>query len=240
ARIADVPADTPARAIRSAAVVGFGTMGSGIAMSLANVGIPVAVFEKDQAALDRGGAACRRHWEASASKGKLSAAEVEARMALLNPTLDVEDLAHTDIVIEAVVEDLAVKQEIFRRLDAVMKPGAILATNTSTLDINAIAAVTRRPQDVIGLHFFSPAHVMRLLEVVRGEATAKDVLATAMALARKIGKVAVVARVCDGFIGNRMLEQYLRQSLFLLDEGASPANIDAALQKFGMAMGPFA
>ncbi|MEG0822492.1 MAG: 3-hydroxyacyl-CoA dehydrogenase NAD-binding domain-containing protein [Burkholderiaceae bacterium] len=240
ARIADVPADTPARAIRSAAVVGFGTMGSGIAMSLANAGIPVAVFEKDQAALDRGGAACRRHWEASASKGKLSAAEVEARMALLNPTLDVEDLAHADIAIEAVVEDLAVKQEIFRRLDAVMKPGAILATNTSTLDINAIAAVTRRPQDVIGLHFFSPAHVMRLLEVVRGEATAKDVLATAMALARKIGKVAVVARVCDGFIGNRMLEQYLRQSLFLLDEGASPANIDAALQKFGMAMGPFA
>ena len=240
ARIADVPADTPTRPIHSAAVVGFGTMGSGIAMNFANAGLPVLVYEKDNAALERGLATCRRHWEASAAKGKLSPAEVEARVALLNPTLDLEDLAQADVVIEAVVEDLAVKQEVFRRLDAVMKPGAILATNTSTLDINAIAAATRRPQDVVGLHFFSPANVMRLLEVVRGEATAKDVLATAMSLARRLRKVAVVARVCDGFIGNRMLEQYLRQSLFLVDEGASPQKIDAALQAFGMAMGPFA
>jgi 3-hydroxyacyl-CoA dehydrogenase len=240
AKIPDVPEDTPTRPIKTAAVVGFGTMGGGIAMSFANAGIPVRVLEMKQEALDKGLATCRRNWEASAKKGKLTLAQVEQRMALLKPTLRYEDLADADIVIEAVFEDMNVKQEVFRTLDRVMKPGAILATNTSTLDVDAIAAVTQRPQDVIGTHFFSPANVMRLLEVVRGKKTAKDVLATVMQLAKRLKKVAVVSGVCDGFIGNRMIEQYGRQSLLLLEEGASPQQIDGALQAFGMAMGPFA
>jgi 3-hydroxyacyl-CoA dehydrogenase len=240
AKIPDVPDDTPVRPIRSAAVLGFGTMGGGIAMSFANAGIAVTVYEKDRAALDRGLAACRAAWEASAKKGKLTAAEVEQRLALLTPTLDFSAVGGADIVVEAVYEDMVVKQDVFARLDAVMKRGAILATNTSTLDVNQIAAATSRPQDVIGTHFFSPANVMRLLEVVRAARTGKDVLATVMALARRLKKVAVVSGVCDGFIGNRMLEQYIRQSLFLVDEGASPQQIDAALTRFGMAMGPFA
>jgi 3-hydroxyacyl-CoA dehydrogenase len=239
-RIPDLPEGTPTRRIERAAVIGCGTMGAGIAMSFANAGIPVTVLEVSAAALERGIGNCRRHWEASARKGRLSAQQVAQRMALLTPTLKEEDLAGADLAIEAVVEDMAVKQQVFRRLDAALAPGAILATNTSTLDVDAIAAVTSRPQDVLGLHFFSPAHVMRLLEVVRGARTAPDVLATAMQLARRLKKVAVVARVCDGFIGNRMLEQYLRQSLFLLEEGAAPAQVDAALTAFGMAMGPFA
>lgn len=240
ARVPDLATDTPTRSIKSAAVIGFGTMGAGIAMSLANAGLPVLVLERDDASLERGLATTRAYWQSSVRKGRLSEAEAQARAALIQPTRDVEDLAHADLLIEAVYEDLELKQEIFRQLDAVAKPGAILATNTSTLDIEKIAEVTRRPQDVIGLHFFSPAQVMRLLEVVRTESTAPEVLATALALAKRLGKVAVVARVCDGFIGNRMIEQYVRQSLFLLDEGASPAQVDAALERFGMAMGPFA
>jgi 3-hydroxyacyl-CoA dehydrogenase len=239
AKIPDVPDDTPTRIIRSAAVLGFGTMGGGIAMSFANAGIPVTVFEKDQAALERGRAMCRRNWEATAKKGRLTVEQVEQRVALVNPTLDFNALGSADIVIEAVYEDMVVKQDIFARLDSVMKRGAILATNTSTLDVDQIAAATSRPQDVIGTHFFSPANVMRLLEVVRGKKTAKDVLTTVMQLAKRLKKVGVVSGVCDGFIGNRMLEQYVRQSLFLVDEGASPQQIDAALSKFGMAMGPF-
>jgi len=239
AKIPDVPEDTPTRPIRSAAVLGFGTMGGGIAMSFANAGLPVTVFEKDKAALDRGLALCRRNWEATAKKGRLTAEEVEQRVALLRPTLEFNAVGSADIVIEAVYEDMVVKQDVFARLDAVMKRGAILATNTSTLDVDQIAAATSRPQDVIGTHFFSPANVMRLLEVVRGRKTSKEVLATVMQLARRLRKVAVVSGVCDGFIGNRMLEQYVRQSLFLVDEGASPQQVDAALTRFGMAMGPF-
>jgi 3-hydroxyacyl-CoA dehydrogenase len=240
ARIPDVPDGTPTRPIRSAAVLGFGTMGGGIAMSFANAGLPVLVYEKDQAALDRGLALARRNWEATASKGRISSEEVGRRLALLRPTLDFSAVGDADIVIEAVYEDMVVKQDVFARLDAVMKRGAILATNTSTLDVDQIAAATARPQDVIGMHFFSPANVMRLLEVVRGAKTGKDVLATVMQLTKRLRKVAVVSGVCDGFIGNRMLEQYIRQSLFLIDEGASPQQIDAALTAFGMAMGPFA
>ena len=240
AKVPDVPEGTPTRPIARVGVVGFGTMGGGIAMTLANAGLPVRILEAGQAGIDRGLAACRAHWEATAKKGRLTSEEVGQRLALLSPTLAAEDLADCDLVIEAAFEDMQVKQDLFRRLDRVMEPGAILATNTSTLDVNRIAAVTRRPQDVIGMHFFSPAHVMRLLEVVRAEKTGRDVLATVMGFARRLGKVAVVSGVCDGFIGNRMLEQYIRQSLFLVDEGAAPAQIDAALAKFGMAMGPFA
>jgi 3-hydroxyacyl-CoA dehydrogenase len=240
AKIPDVPDSTPTRPIARVGVIGFGTMGGGIAMALANAGVPVRVLEMTQAGLDKGLASCRANWEATARKGRLTAEQVEQRMAQLSPTLAIEDLADCDLVIEAAFEDMQVKQDLFRRLDRVMEPGAILATNTSTLDVDAIAAVTRRPQDVIGMHFFSPANVMRLLEVVRGKKTGKDVLATVMQFARRIRKVAVVSGVCDGFIGNRMLEQYIRQSLFLVDEGASPQQIDAALTTFGLAMGPFA
>jgi 3-hydroxyacyl-CoA dehydrogenase len=239
AKIPDVPEDTPTRPIRTAAIIGFGTMGGGIAMSFANAGIPVTVYEKDQAALDRGLAMCRKNWEATAKKGRMTAEDVEKRVALLKPTLDFPALSEADIVIEAAYEDMIVKQDLFSRLDSTMKRGAILATNTSTLDVDQIASATSRPQDVIGTHFFSPANVMRLLEVVRGAKTGKDVLATVMQLGKRLKKVAVVSGVCDGFIGNRMLEQYIRQSLFLVDEGASPQQIDAALYKFGMAMGPF-
>jgi 3-hydroxyacyl-CoA dehydrogenase len=240
AKIPDVPEDTPTRAIRTAAVIGFGTMGGGIAMSFANAGIPVTVYEKERAALDRGLATCRRNWEATAKKGRMSMEEVERRMALLKPTLDFPALRDADIVIEAAFEDMIVKQDLFSRLDSTMKRGAILATNTSTLDVDQIAAATSRPQDVIGTHFFSPANVMRLLEVVRGAKTSKEVLATVMQLGKRLKKVAVVSGVCDGFIGNRMLEQYIRQSLFLVDEGASPQQVDKAMYAFGMAMGPFA
>ena len=239
-KIPDVPDETRTRAIGKAAVIGFGTMGGGISMSFANAGIPVTVFEKDQAALDRGLAMCRRNWESTAKKGRLTMDQVEQRMALLTPTLDFTALGTADIVVEAAYEDMAVKQNVFKRLDAVSKRGAILATNTSTLDVDQIAAATARPQDVIGTHFFSPANVMRLLEIVRGRQTSNDVLATVMQLAKRLKKVGVVSRVCDGFIGNRMLEQYLRQSMFLVDEGASPQQVDAAMVRFGMAMGPFA
>ncbi len=238
-KIPDVPEDTPTRPIRSAAVIGAGTMGGGIAMNFANAGIPVMVLEVKQEALDKGLAVIRKNYEGSAKKGKLTLAQVEERMALLRPTLDYAALGQADIVVEAVFEDMAVKEKVFRRLDEVMKPGAILATNTSTLDVDRIASFTRRPQDVVGTHFFSPANVMKLLEIVRGRETAKDVLATVMALSKKLKKTGVVSGVCDGFIGNRMLHGYLNQCLSLLAEGALPQQVDRALEKWGFVMGPF-
>ncbi|NIA56121.1 3-hydroxyacyl-CoA dehydrogenase [Massilia sp. TW-1] len=238
-KVPDVPADTLVRDIRSAAVVGAGTMGGGIAMALANAGLPVTIVETTQAALDKGLATIRKNYENTVRKGKLAPEKAEQRIALIGGTLDFAHIAQADIVIEAVFEDMEVKETVFRRLDATMKPGAILASNTSTLDLNRIASFTARPQDVIGLHFFSPANVMKLLEIVRGAATGKDVLATALALAKKIRKTGVVSGVCDGFIGNRMVEQYIRQAGFLLDEGALPQQVDAAIERFGFAMGPF-
>jgi 3-hydroxyacyl-CoA dehydrogenase len=238
-KIPDVPADTPLRTVKKLAVIGAGTMGGGISMNFLNAGIPVVMLEMKQEALDRGVATIRKNYEAQVKKGKLKQDKYEQRMSLLSTTLNYGDLADADMVIEAVFEDMAVKEQVFRTLDEVMKPGAILASNTSTLDVDAIAAFTRRPQAVIGTHFFSPANVMKLLEVVRGKATARDVLATVMDLGKKIRKTCVVSGVCDGFIGNRMIEQYSRQAGFLLEEGCSPQQVDKAVEKFGFAMGPF-
>ncbi|SMG01603.1 3-hydroxyacyl-CoA dehydrogenase NAD-binding domain-containing protein [Burkholderia singularis] len=238
-KIPDVPADTPTREIKTVAVIGAGTMGGGITMNFLNAGVPVTLLETTQEALDRGLATIRRNYDAQVKKGKLTQDKLEARMALVKPTLSYDDLKEADLVIEAVFEELGVKEQVFRKLDEVAKPGAILASNTSTLDVNKIAGFTKRPQDVVGLHFFSPANVMKLLEVVRGSASAHDVLATVMQVAKKIRKTAVVAGVCDGFIGNRMIEQYVRQALFMLEEGALPAQIDRAIEQFGFAMGPF-
>jgi len=238
-KIADVPSDTPQRDIQSIAVIGAGTMGGGIAMNFLNAGIPVKMLEMKQDALDRGIATIRKNYEAQVKKGKLKQDKYEQRMSLLSTTLSYDDLKAADMVIEAVFEEMGVKEKVFKELDRVMKPGAILASNTSTLDVNQIAAFTKRPQDVVGLHFFSPANVMKLLEVVRAAKTGKDVMATVMAVAKKIKKTAVVSGVCDGFIGNRMIEQYGRQGGFLLDEGCTPAQVDKAMEKFGMAMGPF-
>ena len=239
AKIPDVPADTPARRIEQVAVVGAGTMGGGIAMTFLNAGLPVTLLETNQAALDKGVATIRRNYEGAVKRGKLAPEKVEQRMALLKPTLSHDEIRDADLVIEAVFEEMGVKESVFRKLDEVMKPGAVLATNTSTLDVNRIAAATRRPQDVVGMHYFSPANVMKLLEVVRADKTATDVLATVMQVAKKTGKTAVVSGVCDGFIGNRMLAQYYGQAWFLLEEGATPAQVDRALEAFGMAMGPF-
>ena len=238
-KIADVPADTPQRSIQSIAIIGAGTMGGGIAMNFLNAGMPVKLLEMKQDALDRGIATIRKNYEAQVKKGKLKQDKYEQRMSLLSTTLSYDDLKAADMVIEAVFEEMGVKEKVFKELDRVMKPGAILASNTSTLDVNQIAAFTKRPQDVVGLHFFSPANVMKLLEVVRAAQTGKDVMATVMAVAKKIRKTAVVSGVCDGFIGNRMIEQYGRQGGFLLDEGCTPAQVDKAMEKFGMAMGPF-
>ncbi|RQO57314.1 3-hydroxyacyl-CoA dehydrogenase [Paucibacter sp. KBW04] len=238
-KIADVPDSTPARNIAKVAVIGAGTMGGGISMNFLNAGIPVTILETKQEALDRGVATIKKNYEAQVKKGKLKQDKYEQRMALLSTTLSYAEIGDADLVIEAVFEEIGVKEAVFKQLDAVMKPGAILASNTSTLDVNKIANFTKRPQDVVGMHFFSPANVMKLLEVVRGAATAKDVLATVMQLAKKIRKTAVVSGVCDGFIGNRMIEQYSRQAGFLLDEGCSPAQVDRAAEKFGFAMGPF-
>jgi 3-hydroxyacyl-CoA dehydrogenase len=238
-KIPDVPEDTPQRAIAKVAVIGAGTMGGGISMNFLNAGIPVTILEMKREALDRGVATIRKNYEAQVKKGKLKADRYDARMALLSTTLSYADIADADLVIEAVFEEMGVKEKVFKTLDEVMKPGAILASNTSTLDVDAIAAFTKRPQDVVGMHFFSPANVMKLLEVVRGAKTAKDVLATVMAVAKKIRKTAVVSGVCDGFIGNRMIEQYSRQAGFLLEEGCTPAQVDKAVEKFGFAMGPF-
>ncbi|HET7528006.1 MAG TPA: 3-hydroxyacyl-CoA dehydrogenase NAD-binding domain-containing protein, partial [Burkholderiaceae bacterium] len=238
-KIPDVPEDTPQRAVKSVAVIGAGTMGGGISMNFLNAGIPVTILEMKQDALDRGIATIRKNYEAQVKKGKLKPDVYDKRMGLLKSTLSYDDIKDADMVIEAVFEDMGVKEKVFKKLDEVMKPGAILASNTSTLDVNAIAAFTKRPQDVIGTHFFSPANVMKLLEVVRGAKTAKDVLATVMALAKPIKKTAVVSGVCDGFIGNRMIEQYSRQAGFLLEEGCTPAQVDKAIERFGFAMGPF-
>ncbi len=238
-KIPDVPPDTPKREIRKVGVIGAGTMGGGISMNFLNAGIPVTILETKQEALDRGLATIRKNYEAQVAKGKLKQDKYEQRMALLTPTLSYDDLKDADLVIEAVFEEMGVKETVFKKLDEVAKPGAILASNTSTLDVDQIAAFTKRPQDVVGMHFFSPANVMKLLEVVRGKETAKDVLATVMALAKKIKKTAVVSGVCDGFIGNRMIERYSQQAGFLLDEGATPQQVDKAIEKFGFAMGPF-
>ncbi|MGK5080114.1 3-hydroxyacyl-CoA dehydrogenase NAD-binding domain-containing protein [Janthinobacterium sp. HLX7-2] len=238
-KVPDVPADTPVRAIGQAAIVGAGTMGGGIAMNFANAGIPVILLETQQEALDKGLATIRKNYENTVKKGKLTQEKAEQRIALVSGTLAYDDIAQADIVIEAVFEELGVKQAVFKKLDEVMKPGAILASNTSTLDLDKIAAFTKRPQDVVGTHFFSPANVMKLLEIVRGKETAKDVLATALALSKKLKKTGVVSGVCDGFIGNRMIEQYSRQAGFLLEEGCLPEQVDKAVEKFGFAMGPF-
>ncbi len=238
-KIADVPDTTPVRHIQSVAIIGAGTMGGGIAMNFLNAGLPVKLLETQQEALDRGIATIQKNYEAQVKKGKLKEDKYAQRMALLSSTLSYNDLKDADLVIEAVFEEMGVKETVFKQLDAVMKPGAILASNTSTLDVNAMAHFTQRPQDVVGMHFFSPAHVMKLLEVVRGEKTAQDVLATVMAVAKKIKKTAVVSGVCDGFIGNRMIEQYGRQAGFLLEEGCTPLQVDKAVEKFGFAMGPF-
>jgi 3-hydroxyacyl-CoA dehydrogenase len=238
-KVPDVPADTPTRPIKSAAVIGAGTMGGGIAMNFANAGIPVTILEMKQEALDKGLATIRRNYENTVKKGNLTPEKFEQRVGLISGTLSHDDIAQADIVVEAVFEDIGVKETVFRKLDEVMKPGAVLASNTSTLDIDRIAGFTKRPQDVIGLHFFSPANVMKLLEIVRGAKTGKDVLATALQLSKKIRKTGVVARVCDGFIGNRMIEQYSRQAGFLLEEGALPEQVDQAIEEFGFAMGPF-
>ena len=238
-KIPDVPETQKTRTIKSAAVIGAGTMGGGIAMNFANAGIPVSVLEMKQEALDKGLAIIRKNYESTVKKGKLTADKMEQRMKLLTPTLKYEDLKNADIVIEAVFEDMAVKKTVFETLDKVMKKGAILASNTLTLDLDKIAGFTQRPADVIGLHFFSPANVMRLLEVVRGKKTGKDVLATCMQMAKTIKKFPVVAGVCDGFIGNRMIHEYGRESQVLMMEGALPQQVDKAIEKWGMAMGPF-
>ena len=238
-KVPDVPADTPTRAIKKAAIIGAGTMGGGIAMNFVNAGIPVVLLETKQEALDKGIATIRKNYENTMKKGKLTPEKFEQRVGLISGTLSYNDIADADIVVEAVFEEMGVKEIVFRQLDAVMKPGAILASNTSTLDLDQIAAFTSRPQDVIGTHFFSPANVMKLLEIVRGKETSKEVLATTLALTKKLRKTGVVSGVCDGFIGNRMIEQYSRQAGFLLDEGCLPEQVDKAVEKFGFAMGPF-
>ena len=238
-KVPDVATDTPTREIRKAAIIGAGTMGGGIAMNFVNAGIPVVLLETKQEALDKGIATIRKNYENTMRKGKLTQEKFEQRVGLISGTLSYNDIADADIVVEAVFEDMGVKETVFRQLDAVMKPGAILASNTSTLDLDKIASFTSRPQDVVGTHFFSPANVMKLLEIVRGKTTGKDVLATTLALSKKLRKAGVVSGVCDGFIGNRMIEQYSRQAGFLLEEGCLPEQVDKAAEKFGFAMGPF-
>jgi 3-hydroxyacyl-CoA dehydrogenase len=239
-KIPDVPDTTPTIEIRKVAIVGAGTMGGGIGMAFVNAGFPVTLLEVKQEALDRGLDVIRRNYAATVAKGRLEQAEMDKRMARFSTTLSYDAIRDADLVIEAVFEDMGVKETVFKKLDEVMKPGAILATNTSTLDVNRIASFTKRPEAVIGMHFFSPANVMRLLEIVRGAKTSKEVLATVMKLSKTIRKVGVVSGVCDGFIGNRMLEEYLRQAYFLVEEGALPQQVDQVLQAWGLAMGPFA
>jgi len=239
AKVPDIPSGTPLRPIRSVAVIGAGTMGGGIAMNFANAGLPVTVLETTQAALDKGLATVRKNYESTLKKGRLTQEEFDRRLRSITGTLSYEDLKDADLIIEAVFEDLQVKQQVFEKLDKTAKIGAILASNTSTLDLNKIAQFTQRPQDVVGLHFFSPANVSKLLEIVRGAKTGKDVVATSLALSKQIKKIGVVAGVCDGFIGNRMMNSYFRQMELLLDAGALPQQIDKALEKFGFAIGPF-
>lgn len=227
------------RAVERVGVIGAGTMGGGIAMNFLNAGIPVTILEMAQDAIDRGLSTIRRNYQAQVDKGKLSADKLEERMGLLSPTLEYSDLGSADLIIEAVFEDMDVKHQVFTRLDEVAKDGAVLASNTSTLDINEIAGYTNRRRDVLGMHFFSPANVMPLLEVVRGDGTSADVLITAMDVGKRIGKTTVVAKVCDGFIGNRMLHKYRDAAMVLLRAGATPAQVDKAIEGFGFAMGPF-
>ncbi|MBL4539686.1 MAG: enoyl-CoA hydratase/isomerase family protein [Oceanicaulis sp.] len=239
AKIDDVPKDTPRIPVKAVGVIGAGTMGGGITMNFLSAGIPVTLVEREQEALDRGVAIIQKNYEASAAKGRLSSDQVEQAMALLTPTLEMEALSDCDLVIEAVFELMKIKKEVFSRLDSIVKPGAILATNTSYLNVDDIAATTSRPESVVGLHFFSPANIMKLLEIVRGAKTSDAVLATAMDLSRKIGKVAVVSGVCDGFIGNRMLAQRQAEANSLILEGAKPWDVDRVLVEFGLPMGPF-
>ena len=238
-KLASVAESTQARPIKQVGIIGAGTMGSGIAMNFLNAGIATFLLEIKADALERGVATIRKTYDSAVKKGKLKPVELEQRLSLLRATTDYADLAAADLIIEAVFEDMSIKEQVFGKLDQVAKPGAILASNTSTLDLNVLAAVTKRPEDVIGLHFFSPAHLMKLLEVVRGAKTADDVLVTAMALAKKIKKTAVVSGVCDGFIGNRMIAPYSQQAIQLLEEGCTPSQVDQALESWGMAMGPF-
>jgi 3-hydroxyacyl-CoA dehydrogenase len=240
AKVPDVPKDTPLIPIHSAAVVGAGTMGGGIAMVLANAGIPVLLKEADQAAMDRGLASIQKNYAGSVKRGRFTQQFADERLKLIQPTLSFDSFAGVDLVIEAVFEGMALKKEVFAQLDAVCKPGTILASNTSTLSVDDIAAVTLRPEFVIGTHFFSPANVMRLLEIVRGKAASKEVIATCMQLAKKIGKIGVLVGNCRGFVGNRMFHPYVRESVFLVEEGASVQEVDSALHEFGMAMGPLA
>lgn len=239
AKIPDVPKDTPVKEISSAGVVGCGTMGGGITMCFANAGIPVTVLEMNQEALDKGLGVIKRNYDIQVSRGRMTEADVDKRMGLITGTLAYEDLGDADVVIEAVYENLEVKKEVFARFEEVMKPGAIIASNTSGLDVDAMANVTSRPGDVIGLHFFSPANVMRLLEVVRGEKTDKSTIATAMKLGKTLGKVAVLSGNAPGFIGNRMLAGYTRQAGEIILQGATPYQVDKVMQEFGMPMGPF-
>jgi len=240
AKIPDVPADTPAKDIKKAAVIGAGTMGGGIAMNFANAGIPVTVIEVAQEALDRGVGIVRKNYEATASRGRLTQADVEKRMGLITGTTDFKAAADADIVVEAVFEEMPIKKEVFAKLDGICKPDAVLATNTSTLDVDEIASATKRPESVIGTHFFSPANVMRLLENVRGKKSSKTTIATAMSVGRRIGKVPVLVGVCYGFVGNRMLHQRGLQAEKLILEGAAPHQVDRVLTDFGFPMGPFA
>ena len=240
AKIPDIPKEIPLIPVNSAAVVGAGTMGGGIAMVLANAGIPVLLKEADQAALDKGLANIQKNYATSVKRGRFTQAFVDERLKLIQPTLSYDAFANADLVIEAVFEGMALKREVFTELDRVCKPGAILASNTSTLNIDVIASSTSRPQSVIGTHFFSPANVMRLLEIVRGKASSKEVIATCMQLSKKIGKIGVLVGNCRGFVGNRMFHPYVRESVFLLEEGASVEAVDSALYDFGMAMGPLA
>jgi 3-hydroxyacyl-CoA dehydrogenase len=240
AKIPDVPPDTRTKEIDSAGVIGCGTMGGGIAMCFANAGIPVTVVESDPSALERGLGKIRGLYESSLGKGRISKEEFEERMGRISTTTDFSRLSPADIVVEAVFEEMAVKKSVFEKLDSIGKEGAILATNTSTLDVNEIARSTSRPASVIGTHFFSPANVMKLLECVRGAETSKETIASVFALAKKLDKVAVLVGVCDGFVGNRMLYAYRRQADFLLEDGALPHEVDSALVEFGLPMGPYA
>ena len=240
ANIPDIPASTPLRPVHRVAVIGAGTMGGGIAMSLANIGIPVTLIDSSEQGLERGLSRVKDNYATTVKRGKLSQTDMDERLALVTGSLSLPDVKDADMVIEAVFEDMGLKQDIFRQLDAHCKPGAILATNTSGLDVDAIAAVTSRPQDVVGAHFFSPAHVMKLLEVVRGANTAPGVIATLMDLGRRMGKIAVLSRIYPGFIGNALFRNYTREAHFLVEDGALPHEVDAALKKFGYAMGIFA
>ena len=240
AKVGDMPKDTKPLAVAKVGVIGAGTMGGGIAMNFANAGIPVTLLETGQELLDKGLAVVRGNYERSARKGRLSAEQVAQRMGLIAPSLDYADVADADLIVEAVFENMDVKKDVFATLDAATKPDCILATNTSTLDVNAIAAATGRPDKVLGMHFFSPANVMRLVEIVRGEKTSFATLATAQTVARRIQKIGVVVGVCDGFVGNRMLHPYSAQAEYLLEEGCLPQDVDAAVYDLGLAMGPFA